>query len=98
MDHDEAVAINRRHWDAMAAVHGEGRDAYYDIDALVAGRDSLLDHEEAALAEALDGRPLTGLDIAHVQCHLGLDAVSLARRGARVTGYDLSPAASPRRG
>jgi SAM-dependent methyltransferase len=39
------------------------------------------------------GEDLTGLDILHVQCHLGFDAISLARRGARVTGADFSPVA-----
>lgn len=93
MDHDEALAVNRRHWDAMAAVHGEGHDAFYDVDALADGRtDSLIDVEEAALAQALEGRQLAGLDVVHVQCHLGFDAVTFARRGARVVGYDLSPA------
>src|SRR5439155_9735685 len=29
----------------------------------------------------------------HVQCHIGFDTISLARRGARVTGLDFSPAA-----
>lgn len=39
------------------------------------------------------GEDLTGLDVLHVQCHLGFDAISLARRGARVTGADFSPVA-----
>lgn len=37
---------------------------------------------------------LDGLDVAHLQCHIGTDTVSLARLGARsVTGLDFSPAA-----
>ena len=28
----------------------------------------------------------------HLQCHIGFDSISLARRGARVTGADFSPA------
>jgi 2-polyprenyl-3-methyl-5-hydroxy-6-metoxy-1,4-benzoquinol methylase len=35
---------------------------------------------------------VAGLDILHIQCHIGFDTISLARRGARVTGVDLSPA------
>jgi len=87
-----ALAVNRRHWDALATVHGEGDDAFYDVAALAAGRGSLTDVEEQALAQALGGRQLAGLDVVHVQCHLGFDAVTFARRGARVVGYDLSPA------
>ncbi len=37
---------------------------------------------------------LAGLDVVHLQCHIGTDTVSLDRLGARsVTGYDFSPAA-----
>ena len=35
---------------------------------------------------------IDGLDVVHLQCHLGTDTLSLARLGARVTGVDLSPA------
>jgi SAM-dependent methyltransferase len=75
--------LNRAHWDALAAVHGQ--DAYYDADALVSGRDSLNEHESAAVGD------VTGLDVLHLQCHIGFDSISLARRGARVTGADFSP-------
>jgi 2-polyprenyl-3-methyl-5-hydroxy-6-metoxy-1,4-benzoquinol methylase len=90
---DQALEINRRHWDAMSAIHGEGRDTYYDIDRLLVGSGTLSDLEEYALTEALAGRDLAKLDVVHVQCHIGFDAISLARRGARVVGYDFSPAA-----
>jgi SAM-dependent methyltransferase len=36
---------------------------------------------------------VSGLSVLHVQCHLGFDAISLARRGARVTGVDFSATA-----
>jgi SAM-dependent methyltransferase len=35
---------------------------------------------------------VAGLDVLHLQCHIGFDAISLARRGARVVGADFSPA------
>ena len=89
----EARAINRRHWESRAAFHGEGGDAYYDVDRLTTGSGSLLDHEERALEEALGGRELADLDVVHVQCHIGFDAITLARRGARVVGYDFSATA-----
>jgi SAM-dependent methyltransferase len=76
---------NRAHWDAMAGVHGEG-DAYYDIGALERGERGLLRAEEDAVGD------VAGLDVLHLQCHLGFDAVTLARRGARVVGADFSPA------
>jgi 2-polyprenyl-3-methyl-5-hydroxy-6-metoxy-1,4-benzoquinol methylase len=33
---------------------------------------------------------VAGKDLLHLQCHFGLDTLSWARRGARVTGIDLS--------
>ena len=82
--------LNREHWDAMAAVHGEGDDTYYDVEALAAGTRGLLRAEEEALA--LAAGDVAGRDVLHLQCHLGFDAVTLARRGARVVGVDFSPA------
>lgn len=76
--------INRALWDARATVHGQ--DAYYDTEALVAGADSLSAEEAAAVGD------VAGLDVLHVQCHIGFDTVSLARRGARAVGVDFSPA------
>lgn len=84
--------VNRSYWDAMAAVHGEGDDAMYDVEALVAGTRGLLRAEEEALGTALPGGSVAGRDVLHLQCHLGFDAILLARRGARVCGADFSPA------
>lgn len=33
---------------------------------------------------------VAGLRVAHLQCHIGVDTICLARRGARVTGLDFS--------
>ena len=90
MQEEDPTAVNVRFWDALATAHGHG-DAYYDLDALVSGRSSLRDVEEEAVREAVGD--VHGLAVLHVQCHLGLDAVTLARRGARVTGVDFSPVA-----
>ena len=81
---DDDRETNRAHWDALAAVHGQ--DDYYDAEALVGGADTLSRHEDAAVGE------VAGLDVLHLQCHIGFDSISLARRGARVTGADFSPA------
>lgn len=82
----EHHATNRSHWDALAAVHGQ--DNYYDSRALVAGQSSLVEEEERALAAAVGD--VTDLNVLHVQCHIGFDTVTFARRGARVTGVDFS--------
>jgi SAM-dependent methyltransferase len=83
-----ARRINRAHWDALAAAHGQ--DDYYDTEALIAGRDSLTEVEAAGIREAIGA--VAGLDVLHLQCHIGFDAISLARRGARVVGVDFSSA------
>lgn len=83
-----ASDVNRAHWDALAAIHGTGNDPYYDVGALVAGTSDLDTAEDQAVASAIDD--VSGKDVLHLQCHLGFDAVVLARRGARVTGADFS--------
>jgi SAM-dependent methyltransferase len=88
MDRGTARRLNRAHWDALAAAHGQ--DAYYDTEALIAGADSLSEAETAGVREAVGA--VAGLDVLHLQCHIGFDAISLARRGARVVGAKFSPA------
>jgi len=90
MDTRTARRINRAHWDALAQAHGHG-DPIYDVEALLAGRDTLGEAEAAGVREAVGA--VAGLDVLHLQCHIGFDAISLARRGARVVGADFSPAA-----
>jgi SAM-dependent methyltransferase len=79
--------INRASWDELAAAHGQ--DDYYDSEALVAGANSLIEEEEAALCMAM-AVDLNGRRVLHLQCHLGFDAITFARRGALVTGVDFS--------
>jgi SAM-dependent methyltransferase len=86
---ERARALNRIHWDALAALHGQ--DTYYDTEALIAGLDTLTPEEHDAVRASVQS--VAGLDVLHVQCHIGFDTISLARRGARVTGLDFSPAA-----
>lgn len=81
---DQARELNRTRWNALAEIHGQ--DGYYDSEALIAGADSLTPEEDAAVGS------VRGLDVLHVQCHIGFDSISLARRGARVTGLDFSAA------
>ena len=85
----DATETNRAHWDALAAVHGEG-DATYDVERLARGERDLREAEDAAVRAAVGD--VAGLDVLHLQCHLAFDGVVLARRGARVVGADFSPA------
>ncbi len=85
----DALLLNRRNWDDRARVHGQ--DRIYDSESLVAGASSLTEVEEEAIQLAV-GR-VAGLQVIHLQCHIGFDSISLARAGAMVTGLDFSPVA-----
>jgi len=85
MDERRALEINRELWDAAVAPHAAS--AFYDVEGFLAGASTL----SPDFLEELG--PVAGLDVAHLQCHFGLDTLSLARLGARVTGVDFSPAA-----
>jgi SAM-dependent methyltransferase len=82
----DALDLNRAHWDALAAVHGQ--DRCYDSAGLAAGHVGLRAIEAAAVAEAIGD--VRERDVLHLQCHIGFDTIALARRGARVTGLDFS--------
>lgn len=82
---DDYLAVNRANWDSRAPIHVRA----YGIDELLA--------EPTAISDVVAfDRPrlgdLTGLDVLHLQCHIGTDTLSLARLGGRVTGLDLSGA------
>lgn len=87
----ESAEGNKKRWDVLAARHGQGSDSYYDINGFLAGGSSLNDRELAAVTTAAGD--VAGRDLLHLQCHFGLDTLSWARRGARVTGVDFSPVA-----
>jgi SAM-dependent methyltransferase len=78
---------NRINWDERARVHAVDATGAYNLEAFRSGETSL---HEIELAEIGDVR---GCRVAHLQCHIGLDTLSLARMGAEVTGLDFSPVA-----
>jgi SAM-dependent methyltransferase len=80
-------AANRRSWDERVAIHLRDTTGFYGVDALRRGERTL----GPLVASELG--PVAGLSVAHLQCHFGLDTLTLARAGAGVTGLDFSPAA-----
>jgi SAM-dependent methyltransferase len=82
MASDDWRTLNRAMWDEKAPLHF--RSSLYDVAAFKAGRTSLRPHEITDLGD------LAGRDLIHLQCHIGLDTLSLARRGAKVVGLDFS--------
>lgn len=82
---DERLAANRSNWDERVPVHRASR--FYDVDGWVRDGRGPRAHEATLLGDVTDH------DLVHLQCHFGLDTLSWARAGARVTGLDFSPAA-----
>ena len=76
------MAANRRLWDDRVDVHR--RSEFYDVAGFRAGRSTLRSIELEELGD------VAGRALLHLQCHFGLDTLSLARMGARVTGVDFS--------
>jgi SAM-dependent methyltransferase len=83
--------LNRAFWDERVPIHTASD--FYDVEGFKAGREPLEDFELEELGH------VSGRSLAHLQCHFGLDTLSWARHGARVTGLDFSaPAVEAARG
>ncbi|RJT94901.1 class I SAM-dependent methyltransferase [Arthrobacter frigidicola] len=91
IDWAAARESNRANWEDRVPLHEEA----YGIEQLDDPRHvtAVVCTDLAALAPILPGGTVSGLDVCHLQCHIGTDSLSLARAGARVTGVDFSPAA-----
>ena len=82
--HDpEWLRANRDRWDESAPLHAASD--LYDLAGFRHGRDDIRPFELDELGD------VGGLDLVHLQCHLGTDTLSWARHGARVVGLDFSP-------
>lgn len=75
--------INREAWNKRTKIHMGS--SFYDVKGFEDGNTSLREIELSELGE------IGNKSILHLQCHFGLDSLSLARDGAIVTGVDLSP-------
>ncbi len=85
---DAERAANLANWNDRVAGHiaPDG----YAIAPLLAAPDRLtkvVSHDAEILGD------VDGLDLLHLQCHIGTDTLSWARLGARTTGVDFSPEA-----
>jgi 2-polyprenyl-3-methyl-5-hydroxy-6-metoxy-1,4-benzoquinol methylase len=81
-DDREKMDINRRYWEDVVAVHAGSR--FYDVPGFIAGENRLDELERGEVGD------VNGKSLLHLQCHFGLDTLSWARLGARVTGVDYS--------
>lgn len=74
------IRANQANWDARVPVHAASE--FYRRDAAY----WFAEYEWTDLGDLADR------DVLHLQCHLGTETIEFARRGARVTGLDISPA------
>src|SRR5947209_20584642 len=91
MSTPEWISTNRAWWDERAPLHE--RSEFYDLEGFRSGvtSDRLRPFERDEL-----GVDPAGLDLVHLQCHLGTDTLSWAAHGARVVGLDFSAPAIER--
>lgn len=78
----DKIDSNRQLWNEFTPIHE--RSQYYDLEGFLAGRSTLKTIESQLLGDIKDRSVL------HLQCHFGMDSLSMARLGARVTGVDIS--------
>ena len=83
-DDVERLAANRALWDERVPIHVAG--GFYGVDQFRSGA-KRLDIRDFEVEEMGD---VAGRTLLHLQCHFGLDTLSWARLGARVTGLDFS--------
>jgi 2-polyprenyl-3-methyl-5-hydroxy-6-metoxy-1,4-benzoquinol methylase len=77
---------NKKLWNQRTVVHKDS--SFYDVSSFLQGKSSLNAIELKELGD------IRGKKILHLQCHFGMDSLSMARMGADVTGIDLSDAAT----
>ena len=73
---------NKELWDKLTKIHHDSE--FYDVKGFLEGKQTL---DPIELDELPD---LTGKTLVHLMCHFGMDTLSLARLGAKVTGVDFS--------
>jgi SAM-dependent methyltransferase len=78
----ETTASNLRLWDSWADVNAAS--GFYDLASFKRGGIRIRDYEIEEIG------PVAGRSLLHLQCHFGIETLSWARLGARVTGVDFS--------
>lgn len=79
---EKYLAANQKLWDQWTIEHE--KSPFYDLEGFKAGKDRLRSIELSELGD------VAGKALLHLQCHFGMDTLAWARRGAVVTGVDLS--------
>ena len=78
------VGINKKWWNSITPLHA--KSSLYNLAKFKKGQSSLQEIEIKELGD------IKGKRLLHLMCHFGMDSLSLARKGATVTGVDISDA------
>ena len=74
--------VNKKWWNEVAPIHLQSE--LYNLAGFKKGKTTLTSIELEEVGN------VKGKNLLHLMCHVGLDTLSWAREGARVTGVDLS--------
>ena len=84
-EREAALRENNALWDEWTRIHEVSE--FYDLAGFKRGGVRIRGYEQDEIGS------VEGLDLLHLQCHFGMDTLSWARLGARVTGADFSQVA-----
>ncbi|MBI4080313.1 MAG: methyltransferase domain-containing protein [Candidatus Levybacteria bacterium] len=76
------LTANKKWWNEVVPIHL--RSKLYDLPSFKKGKSTLFSIESEELVD------VRGKTLLHLMCHFGMDTLSWARKGAIVTGVDLS--------
>ena len=82
LNDDNYFEINLKRWNELVDINAQSR--MYDLEGFKSGKTALLPIELEELGD------VNGKSLLHLQCHFGMDTLSWARLGAKVTGVDFS--------
>ena len=80
---EEYFQANMQRWNERVKINAQSK--FYDLEGFLKGKTSLLPIEIKELGDVSDKTML------HMQCHFGMDSLSWARKGAKVTAVDFAP-------
>lgn len=76
------LTANKQWWNKITPVHAKSK--LYDLEKFKKGKTSLQTVEQDELGN------VKGKSMLHLMCHFGMDSLSFAKKGATVTGVDIS--------
>ena len=87
-ENEKYFKTNLKRWNELVEINAKSKA--YDLEGFKKGKSSLFPIETKELGD------VRGKTLLHLQCHFGMDTLSLARFGAKVTGVDFSDKAIER--